>query len=208
MKQITIANQTVPVIGVGTWNMGEIAALHDQEVQAIKTYLQAGAKLIDTAEMYGNGKSELLVHDAIKDVDRSQLMIVDKVLPQNAYAAHMEHSLNQSLQRLGTDYIDLYLYHWRGSTPLTETISELERLQQTGKIIRWGVSNFDTVDMRELMQINGGKHVATNQVMYNLKHRGIEFDLLNWMQEHQLPTMAYSPVAHGDQLGRAAVANS
>lgn len=203
MKNITIGNATVPAIGIGTWHMGETPALHDQEVNAIKTALQAGARLIDTAEMYGNGKSELLIHDAISGVNRSQLMLVDKVLPQNANTQRMEQSLNQSLQRLGTDYIDLYLYHWRGTTPLQETVSELERLQQTGKIIRWGVSNFDTIDMRELLQINGGKNVATNQVMYNLNHRGIEFDLLNWMDQHRLATMAYSPVAHGDKLGRS-----
>ncbi|WP_137597664.1 aldo/keto reductase [Paucilactobacillus kaifaensis] len=203
MKNVLIANQTVPAIGIGTWNMGETPALHDQEVKSIQTSLQAGVKLIDTAEMYGNGKSELLVHDAIQGFNRSDLLIVDKVLPQNATNTRMEHSLNQSLHRLDTDYIDLYLYHWRGTTPLAETINELERLQQTGKIRRWGVSNFDTIDMRELMQLNGGKNAATNQVMYNLNHRGIEFDLLNWMNQHQLPTMAYSPVAHGDKLGRS-----
>lgn len=203
MKQITIANQTVPAIGIGTWHMGEIPALHDQEITAVQAALHAGAKLIDTAEMYGSGQSELLVHEAIQGFDRTNLMIVDKVLPQNATSDHMERSLDQSLQRLGTDYIDLYLYHWRGATPLAETVNELARLQQTGKIVRWGVSNFDTLDMRELMQLNDGQNVATNQVMYNLNHRGIEFDLLKWMYQHELPTMAYSPVAHGDQLGRS-----
>lgn len=201
MRAITIANQSVPVIGIGTWYMGEHPQKHDQEIDAIQTGINHGLRLIDTAEMYGNGQSEQLVGEAIQPFNRHQLFLVSKVLPQNANRRNMETSLNQSLKRLNTDYLDLYLYHWRGATPLTETISELIRLQKSGKILRWGVSNFDTIDMRELMQITGGKQVATNQVMYNLGQRGIEYDLIDFMKQRDLPIMAYSPVAHGDSLG-------
>lgn len=201
MKQLLLNHQKVPAIGIGTWNMGDDPAKLGTEIAAIKAGIQAGARVIDTAEMYGNGRSETLVGHAIKPFNRTNLYLISKVLPSNASRAAMEKSLDASLSRLQIDYLDLYLYHWRGTTPLEETIDELQRLTQTGKIRAWGVSNFDIDDMQELLQLPNGAHVAANEDLYNLGSRGIDYSLITWQQQHHIPLIAYSPVGHGDRLG-------
>lgn len=194
MKEVKLAGQMVPAIGIGTWHMGDDPTKEDQEIQAIRAGLDAGAKVVDTAEMYGDGNSETLVGQALAPYQRSEIYLISKVLPNNASQAQMEAHLDASLQRLQTDYLDLYLYHWRGNIPLAETIAELDRLKQTGKIRAWGVSNFDVPDLEELWQLPTGKNVAANENLYNLETRGIEFNLTDWQAEHELPLIAYSPV--------------
>ncbi|WP_057741227.1 aldo/keto reductase [Limosilactobacillus secaliphilus] len=201
MKTVTINQQTMPAVGIGTWHMGDSAASHKDEVAAIQAAINAGAVAIDTAEMYGNGRSERLVGEAIHPFDRQQLFLIDKVLPSNASHARLEQSLDRSLNLVGTDYFDLYLLHWRsGTIPLAETVDELERMQAKGKIKSWGVSNFDTSDLEELWQLPAGDHCAANEDLYNLDERGIEFDLIPWQAHHQLPLIAYSPLAEADTI--------
>ena len=200
MKTVTIGKTVLPAIGLGTWHMGDDPRREKQEIAAIRAGLTAGAQLIDTAEMYGDGRAERLVGKALQGYAREQVYLVDKVLPANANAVRMEASLDQSLRNVGTDYFDLYLYHWRGSTPLEETVSELNRLQATGKIRHWGVSNFDRADLEELWQTPGGDQCVVNQDLYNIGERGIEYDVLPWQQAQKMPLMAYSPVAQGDTL--------
>lgn len=201
MKTVTINQQTMPAVGIGTWHMGDSAASHKDEVAAIQAAINAGAVAIDTAEMYGNGRSERLVGEAIRPFNRQQLFLIDKVLPSNASHARLEQSLDRSLNLVGTDYFDLYLLHWRsGTIPLAETVDELERMQAKGKIKSWGVSNFDTSDLEELWQLPAGNHCAANEDLYNLDERGIEFDLIPWQAHHQLPLIAYSPLAEADTI--------
>lgn len=201
MKTVTINQQTMPAVGIGTWHMGDSAASHQDEVAAIQAAINAGAIAIDTAEMYGNGRSERLVGEAIRPFDRQQLFLIDKVLPSNASHVRLEQSLDRSLNLVGTDYFDLYLLHWRsGTIPLAETVDELERMQAKGKIKSWGVSNFDTSDLEELWQLPAGNHCAANEDLYNLDERGIEFDLISWQAHHQLPLIAYSPLAEADTI--------
>ncbi|WP_076459263.1 aldo/keto reductase [Limosilactobacillus caccae] len=200
MKKVTINNITMPAIGIGTWNMGDVAVKRSAEIKAIQDEINAGARAIDTAEMYGNGRSERLVGEAIKPFDRHDLFLIDKVLPSNAGKAKLEHSLDQSLKAVGTDYFDLYLLHWRGSIPLAETVNELERVKKAGKIKAWGVSNFDVADMEELWKLQDGTNCVANEDLYNLDRRGIEYDLLPLMKQHQLPLIAYSPLAEADTL--------
>jgi diketogulonate reductase-like aldo/keto reductase len=200
MKKVTINNITMPAIGIGTWNMGDVAAKRPAEIKAIQDEISAGARAIDTAEMYGNGRSERLVGEAIKPFDRHDLFLIDKVLPSNAGKAKLEHSLDQSLKAVGTDYFDLYLLHWRGSIPLAETVNELERVKKAGKIKAWGVSNFDVADLEELWKLQDGTNCVANEDLYNLDRRGIEYDLLPLMKQHQLPLIAYSPLAEADTL--------
>ncbi|GEO74222.1 aldo keto reductase [Levilactobacillus namurensis DSM 19117] len=207
MKTLSLAGRTVPAIGIGTWHMGDRPELRDQEIAAIRAGVQAGARVIDTAEMYGSGRSERLVGAAIRPLDRQQLFLISKVLPENASRERMAASLEASLQRLGTDYLDLYLYHWRGTVPLAETVAELERLQSTGKIKAWGVSNFDRDDLEELWQLPGGPHVQANEDLYHLGSRGIDYAVLPWQREHQVPLIAYSPVAQGDSWGQHLTTN-
>ena len=202
MKTIKIAGRELPAIGIGTWHMGSDPGKRDQEVQAIRTGIEAGAQVIDTAEMYGSGDSERLVKEAIKPYDREKLFLIDKVLPQNAYRQRMEASLDASLEKTGADYFDLYLYHWRGNTPLAETVSELARLKLTGKIKHWGVSNFDFEDLQELWQLPNGQDCAANEDLYNMADRGIEFDVIPWQKRVGMPLIAYSPIAQGDTLGQ------
>lgn len=198
------------VIGQGTWNIAEDPARRNDEIHALVTGMRSDMTLIDTAEMYGEGNSETLIGEALSQVlsapdsplSREDLFIVSKVYPHNAGRDHIFHSCEQTLQRLGTDYLDLYLLHWRGSIPLAETVSCMEELVAMGKIRRWGVSNFDTDDMEELMSVPGGKNCAVNQVLYHLASRGIEYDLLPWMRSHHIPVMAYSPLAQGGTLRR------
>lgn len=194
MKTVTVSNQTVPAIGIGTWHMGDDPAKETQEIKAIRAGIDAGAKVVDTAEMYGSGNSEILVGKALAPYERDDIFLISKVLPSNASKAKMEQHLDASLERLNTDYLDLYLYHWRGGTPLSETINELERLKQTGKIRAWGVSNFDVADLEELWDLPVGKNAAANEDLYNIETRGIEYDLTDWQAKHDLPLIAYSPV--------------
>ncbi len=186
----------VPVIGQGTWKMGEGERGRAVEVAALRTGIELGLTLIDTAEMYGEGASEEVVGEAIKGW-RDRVFLVTKVYPHNANRRDMRAACERSLKRLGTEVIDLYLLHWRsGTTPLEETADAFEKLREAGKIRRWGVSNFDTEDMVELQR----PECAANQVLYNPKHRGIEHDLLPWCVRHALPVMAYSPVGQGGRL--------
>lgn len=194
MKQLDIAGQRVPAVGIGTWHMGSDAARHDDELAAIRAGIEAGARAVDTAETYGTGDSERLVGEALRPFERGDIFLISKVRPENASKAVMEQHLDDSLKRLGTDYLDLYLYHWRGSIPLEETVAELDRLRTTGKIRAWGVSNFDIPDMRELVGLPAGGNVAANEDLYNIEARGIEYDLLPWQRERHIPLIAYSPV--------------
>lgn len=197
---ITLNDGTIiPALGQGTWGMGENHRSKEDEVKALQLGVQLGMSLIDTAEMYGNGGAERIVGEAIKDC-RNEVFLVSKVYPHNAGLEKIFTACDNSLRRLGTDYLDLYLLHWRGSVPLSETIEGMEKLKREGKILRWGVSNFDTDDMEELWHTPNGNQCVTNQVMYHLGSRGIEYDLLPWQREHHVPLMAYSPIAQGGTL--------
>ncbi|EEI20507.1 2,5-diketo-D-gluconic acid reductase B [Lentilactobacillus hilgardii] len=202
MKDLHLGDRMVPAIGLGTWHMGDSAATRSKEIKAIQAGIDAGANVIDTAEMYGNGRSEDLVGEAIANINRDHLFLIDKVLPSNASADRMEHRLDTSLKLLGTDYVDLYLYHWRGAVPLSETVETLQLMQKKGKIKHWGVSNFDLPDMKELLDLPGGDQVAANEDLYNLGSRGIEYSLLPWQRQQGIPLIAYTPVAAGDERGQ------
>jgi len=201
MKKVEIAGREVFPIGFGTWHMGDSADTWKEEVEAIRAGLDHGMQVIDTAEMYGNGNSERLVADAIAPYDREEIFLVSKVTPSNASKKQLPISLENSLRRLNTDYLDLYLLHWAGAVPIAETIEAMEKAKSQGKIKAWGVSNFDNADLKKVMQAPDGMHCATNQVLYNLGYRGIDFDLVPLMEENSMPLMAYSPLASGDRLG-------
>lgn len=192
---------SVPALGQGTWYMGEGLQDKDEEVNALKLGIELGMTLIDTAEMYGEGGAELVVGEAIKGI-RDKVFLVSKVYPHNSGLRNIATACENSLKRLGTDHLDLYLLHWRGGVPLDETIEGMERLCREGKILRWGVSNFDTEDMEELWNYTKGENCITNQVLYHLGSRGIEFDLLPWQRERNMPLMAYCPIAKGGILRR------
>lgn len=198
---VLLGKMKVPAIGLGTWHMGDDPTKKAQEIEALQTGIEAGARVIDTAEMYGEGRSERLVGEAIKPYEREELYLISKFYPWNAGKNKIESTLRDSLERLQTDYLDLYLLHWRGKIPLVETVTELERLKSSGLIRNWGVSNFDTRDMRELFGVKNGRNCATDEVLYNLSSRGIDFDLKPWLREHHMPLIAYSPIAQGDSLG-------
>lgn len=205
---MTLMNgQPLPRIGQGTWFMGEKPALANDEIAALQKGVELGMTLIDTAEMYGEGASEELVGEAIKPIRREDLFLVSKVYPHNAGGARLERACERSLERLGVDVIDLYLLHWRGSIPLRDTVAGMHRLQQEGKIRYWGVSNLDKYDMQELLQA-GGKDCSANQVLYHLGSRGVEFDLLPWLQRQSMPMMAYSPLAQAGTLRRGLTQNA
>ncbi|MGM0562653.1 MAG: aldo/keto reductase [Pseudomonadota bacterium] len=193
------SGETVPALGQGTWYMGDGLRSREEEIAALRCGLDLGLTLIDTAEMYGNGAAEQLVGEAIAG-RRDEAFLVSKVLPSNASKQGTIKACERSLERLGTDCLDLYLLHWRGGTPLRETIEAFEQLVEAGKIRHWGVSNFDVSDMEELMSVRGGTAVQTNQVLYNLTRRGIEWDLQPWCRRRQIPTMAYSPIEQGRML--------
>lgn len=186
----------LPKLGQGTWYMGEKSRLWQQEVKALAMGIEYGMTLIDTAEMYGEGAAEELVGEAIKPYDRETLHIVSKVYPHHAGRKTIFKSCEASLRRLGLDYLDLYLLHWRGNIPLEETVECMNELVAQEKIKHWGVSNFDTEDMEELWQTPGGDRCSTNQVLYHLNSRGTEYDLQPWLKTHRLPMMAYCPMAH------------
>lgn len=210
---VTLADgRTVPALGQGTWYIGDSEYTHDSEASALRAGVEAGMTLIDTAEMYGYGRSETLIGDALagtffdkpdeSSLERDELFLVSKVLPSNASEPAFTESLDNSLDCLGTDYLDLYLYHWRGSIPLRETVYCLEEAVAEGKIGGWGVSNFDTDDMEELWRIPEGRHCLVNQVLYHPASRGTEYDLLPWMREHGVALMAYCPLAQAGSLRR------
>jgi diketogulonate reductase-like aldo/keto reductase len=194
------SGEPVPVFGLGTWMMGESEKKRADEVAALKLGLDLGVTLIDTAEMYGDGEAEEIVGDAIAG-RRDGLFVVSKVLPENSSRKGTIAACERSLKRLRTDRIDLYLLHWRGSTPLQHTLEAFQTLQREGKIRHWGVSNFDTEDMEELVALPGGEQCATNQVLYNLKRRRIEYDLVPFCRARHIPIMAYSPIEQGRLLG-------
>ena len=198
----TQSGQSVGPIGQGTWYLGEDPSLFPEEYKALRTGVEAGMNLIDTAEMYGDGAAEELVGFSIQGMDRSKLFLVSKVYPFNAGQRHIFTSCEDSLRRMKTDYLDLYLLHWRGSIPLRETVECMEELKAKGRIREWGVSNLDTADMQELFAQPDGTHCAAEQVLYNVRSRGIEYDLLPLMQQHQIPVMAYCPLAQAGQLRR------
>ena len=186
----------LPRLGQGTWRMGEGLVPASQEADALRLGLDLGMTLIDTAEMYGNGASERVVGRAIAG-RREGVFLVSKVLPSNASRSGVARACTASLKRLGTDYLDLYLLHWRGSVPLAETVEAFERLREAGSIRAWGVSNLDVDEMESLPPGCGA-----NQVLYNLEHRGVEWDLLPWMERAGMTAMAYSPVGQGGRLLR------
>lgn len=194
--------RTVPVLGQGTWRMGENRARAAEEIRSLQVGLDLGMTLIDTAEMYGDGGAERIVGEAIKG-RRDEAFIVSKVLPSNASRSGTVAACERSLKCLGTDRIDLYLLHWRGVYPLAETVAAFEKLKKAGKIAAWGVSNFDVDDMEELESVPDGRNVAANQVLYNLARRGIEYDLLPWCRDRGVPVMAYSPLDEGRLLHNA-----
>ncbi|MEL6605786.1 MAG: aldo/keto reductase [Cyanobacteria bacterium J06614_10] len=198
------SGQTIPILGMGTWKMGEKSETFQAEVAALQHGMDLGLTLIDTAEMYGEGGAEKVVAQAIAN-RREKSFIVSKVYPHNASKAGAIAACERSLKRLNTDYIDLYLLHWRGAEPLSETLEAFQQLQQAGKIRDYGVSNFDTDDMEEAMQLDGGQAIATNQVLYNLTRRGIEQTLLPWCQRQNIPIMAYSPIEQGRMLNNSAL---
>lgn len=194
------SGESMPVLGQGTWGMAEDTRRRADEIAALRLGLDLGMTLIDTAEMYADGAAEKLVAEAIAG-RRDEVFLVSKVLPSNASRRGTITACERSLRRLGTDRLDLYLLHWRGPIPLEETLDAFAALVRTGKIRLWGVSNFDVSDMEELVDLPGGTAVATDQVLYNLTRRGIEYDLLPWCRERGLPIMAYSPIEQGRLLG-------
>lgn len=208
MVAVKINQRALFPIGLGTWHMGENPDKKTQELTALRTGIEQGAVAIDTAEMYGEGVSELLVGEAIQPFQRDDLFLISKVYPWNASKKQLPISLDNSLKRLETDYLDLYLLHWTGNIPIEETIEALEKAKDAGKIKAWGVSNFDVKDLQEMDQKKNSQNCQANQVLYNLGERGIEFDLLPVMQEKQLPLIAYAPIAQGDRLGGQLSASS
>jgi diketogulonate reductase-like aldo/keto reductase len=205
MKTVRLKDGTViPALGQGTWEMGEDPSKHEQELKALRYGIEHGMTLIDTAEMYGEGKSEQLVGEAVRGYDRSKLYLVSKVYPWNAGREHIFKSCEQSLKRLGTDYLDLYLLHWRGEVPLSETVACMNELVKKGMIRQWGVSNFDVSDMEDLMAA-GGEDCVTDQVLYHLGSRGVEYDLVPWLKKHNMLTMSYSPLVRTVELRKRIV---
>ena len=202
MQSIRIGNRTVTQLGQGTWNMGESPSNRAAEIAALRRGLELGLTVIDTAEMYGNGRSELLVGEAIAG-RRDQAYLVSKVLPSNASSQGTVNACEASLKRLRVETLDLYLLHWPGRFPLEETAEGFDRLLAQGKIQAWGVSNFDVSGMQEVRSLQSRTSCIADQVLYNPEYRGIEFDLLPWCEEHQTTVMAYSPVGQGGDLLRS-----
>lgn len=206
MQYLTLpCGDTVPAIGQGTWFIGDDPAMRETEINALRTGIDTGMTLIDTAEMYGNGRSERLVGEAIAG-RRDAVFLVSKVLPSNAGFEDTIAACEASLQRLGTDHLDLYLLHWQGSVPFQETVAAFERLQADGKIRHYGVSNLDLAATQAFVQA-GGKAAQVNQLLYNLNQRGIEWALLGWLQQAGLATMAYSPFDGGRLAQHDVLAN-
>lgn len=195
---------SVPVLGQGTWMIGDDPKRADAEQAALSRGLDLGLTLIDTAELYGDGRSERLVGEVIKD-RREDVFLVSKVKPENAGEMTMMLHCEKSLERLGVERLDLYLLHWRSRHPLDEIVAGFAELVDEGMIARWGVSNLDLKTMQRLEEVDGGERCATNQLLYHLGSRGVEFDMLPWMQERLMPMMAYSPLGRGDILNHPAI---
>jgi diketogulonate reductase-like aldo/keto reductase len=194
MKSVALPEGAlVPALGIGTWRYGEDRAKRAEEIATLRLALDLGVTLIDTAEMYGEGRSEELIGEAIAG-RRDEAFLVSKVYPHNATRKGAIAACERSLRRLRTDMLDLYLLHWRGSVPLEETLAAFTALREAGKIRCFGVSNLDRDDMQELWELPGGRNVEANQLLYNLSRRGIEWDLLPWLRERKIPVMAYSPI--------------
>lgn len=199
-RLVTFADgTTVPALGQGTWEIGDDPVWRDEEQQALSRGIDLGMTLIDTAELYGDGRSERLVGEVIAG-RREEVFLVSKVRPENASEMKMMLACEKSLERLKVDRLDLYLLHWEGHVPLEETVEAFRELVDEGMIARWGVSNLDLRAMEQLMEIDGGQDCAANQLLYNLGSRGVEFDLLPWMQARDIPMMAYSPLGRGGLL--------
>ena len=200
---------TCPSLGLGTWRMGESKRTRPAEVAAVRLALELGYRVVDTAEMYGEGGAEEVVGQALAEamragaVAREEVFVVSKVYPHNASRQGVHDACERSRRRLGLERIDLYLLHWRGQHRLAETVAGFEALVEQGRITRWGVSNFDVDDMQELIGVKGGAACAANQVYYSLGERGAGFDLLPWLQRHSMPLMAYCPIDRGRVAGDA-----
>jgi diketogulonate reductase-like aldo/keto reductase len=206
LPRVTLPDgESVPAFGLGTWHMGEDRRRAGDEEAAIRLGIDLGMTLVDTAEMYGSGVAEEIVARASAGV-RDTLFIVSKVLPYNASQKGVIEACERSLRRLNTDRIDLYLLHWRGSVPLSETLAAFQRLQRDGKVRHHGVSNFNTDDMKEWAGLSGGNTVAANQILYHLGRRGPEFELIPWCRERRVAIMAYSPLDQGRILGNRVLA--
>lgn len=190
----------MPKMGQGTYRMGEDDQQMEREIKGLQHGLSLGLNMMDTAEMYADGRSENLVGHAIKDMNREDLYLVSKVYPWNANKHKIYSSIDCTLKRLGTDYLDMYLLHWREDADVAEVAYLMEELKDKGKIKRWGVSNFDVKDMEDLWKVPGGSNCCINQVLYNLGSRGIEYDLFQWQREKGVPIMAYCPVGRGGNL--------
>jgi diketogulonate reductase-like aldo/keto reductase len=200
MKIVALPDgETVPALGLGTWRMGESARTRRDEVDAVRFALELGYRLIDTAEMYGDGGAEEVVGEAMAQgpVRRDAVFLVSKVYPHNATRKGTVAACERSLKRLRTDRIDLYLLHWRGAVPLEETVAAFEGLREQGKVRHWGVSNFDVDDLLALRDVDDGDRCSANQVYYSAGQRGIEFDLLPWQRQQRMPVMAYCPMDQG-----------
>jgi len=200
------SGRDIPVLGQGTWRMGEDRAKRRGELAALREGLDLGLVMIDTAEMYGEGEAERLVGEAIAG-RREEVFLVSKVYPHHATLSGAPAACRRSLQRLGTDYLDLYLLHWRGAVPVAETLAAFQALKAAGAIRDYGVSNFDLDDLMEAQDLPGGEGIVTDQVLYNLAQRGIEWDLLPWCHDRGIPIMAYSPVGHASPEQRAMFTN-
>jgi len=194
----------MPVLGLGTWRMGERRDRREREIAAVKAGIDLGVTLIDTAEMYGEGEAEKIVGEAIAG-RRERMFLVSKVYPHNASRRGAVAACKRSLKRLGTDHLDLYLLHWRGDVPLAETVGAFQALQADGNIRAWGVSNFDSSDIEELLALRGGDDCAANQVLYNLGARGVEWDLVPLCRGAGIALMAYSPLDQGRLLRERAL---
>lgn len=200
-KKVVLSDGTeLGNLGIGTWYMGDSQRAREEEIKSIRYAIDNGVTTIDTAEMYGNGRSELLVGEAIKGYDREKLFIISKVLPSNAGRGRIFQACEKTLERLGTDYLDLYLLHWRGMIPFEETIECMEELVRRGKIRRWGVSNMDIDDMEEIVNLSEGENCRVNQVLYHLGSRGIEYSLKPFTDRSNIATIAYCPLAQGGRL--------
>lgn len=199
-KIVTFRNKIkLPALGQGTWNMGESVATRAEELRALRRGIELGLAAIDTAELYGEGRSESLVGEAIAG-RRDKVFLISKIVPSHASHKGTIKACENSLKRLQTDYLDLYLLHWKGRLPFEETLEAMLRLQQDGKIRQWGVSNMDVGDLEKIKRLTSGNTCAANEVLYNLTRRGIEFDLIPWCEQEHLPVIAYSPVEQGRLL--------
>lgn len=200
MKFITQSGAPAGPIGQGTWYLGEHADTLQRELSALRAGLERGMTLLDTAEMYGDGAAERLVGQAIQGYDREKLYLVSKVYPHNAGRKNIFRCCQASLKRMDAEYMDLYLLHWRGGIPLAETVECMEKLKEDGLIRNWGVSNLDADDMRELFSVPKGSNCVTDQVLYHLGSRGVEYDLLPALQKRDVSVMAYCPLAQAGRL--------